>query len=53
MSYFKKKILRKFSFLNFIIFVLSCFFFFFLIFGGEETGVGVVETGILENAYGL
>lgn len=48
MSYFKKKILRKFSFLNFIILVLSCFFG-----GGGETGVGVAKTGILGNAYGL
>lgn len=50
MSYFKKKILRKFSFLNFIILVLSCFFFFGW---GGETGVGVAKTGILGNAYGL
>lgn len=48
----KKKILRKFSFLNFIILCLFCLFIFFLIFWGE-TAVGVAKTGISGNAYGL
>lgn len=49
----KKKILRKFSFLNFIILCFLVLSFYFFNFLGGETAVGVAKTGILGNAYGL